>query len=105
MEFKFDAATFEMVQTLASPLIATMTGFDPAKFVGEQSELFIKVGDGFADMSALFIVIGTALEDGKLSAEEINEIILKAKELPEAIDTIVGFFDDEEVVEEVVAPQ
>jgi len=102
MDFKFDAATLEMVQNLAFPLVATLTGFDPAEFVGEKSELFIKVGDGFADVSALFLVIGTALEDGKLSAEEINEIILKAKDLPGAIDDIVGFFDDEE---EIVEPE
>ena len=89
-----------MIQGLAYPLISTLTGFDPAAFVGDQSELFIKVGDGFADVSALFLVIGTALEDGKLTADEINEIILKAKDLPAAIDDIVGFFEDEEVVEE-----
>ena len=101
MDFKFDAATFEMIQTLAFPLVATLTGFDPALFVGDKSELFIKVGDGFADLSALFMVVGSALEDGKLTAEEIEEIILLAKDLPTAIDNIVGFFDDdEEVVEE-----
>jgi hypothetical protein len=99
---RFDAATFEMIQTLAYPLISTLTGFDPGEWVGEQSELFIKVGDGFADISALFIVIGTALEDGKLTAEELEAIISKAQTLPDAIDDIVGFFEDEdEVVPEV----
>lgn len=96
MEFKFDAASFEMVQSLAFPLIKALTGFDTAEFVGEQSELFIKVGDAFGDISALFVVIGTALEDGKLTAEEINAIILGAKSIPEAIDAIVGFFEDDE---------
>ena len=88
---------------LAFPLISTLTGFDPAEWVGEQSELFIKVGDGFAEVGALFTVIGSALEDGKLTAAEIEEIIAKAGNLPDAIDTIVDFFDDDEdepVVEE-----
>ena len=49
---EFNAATFEMVQNLAFPLIATLTGFDPAEWVGEQSELFIQVGDAFADVAA-----------------------------------------------------
>lgn len=93
---KFDTSTFAMVQGLAFPLIATLTGFDPAEWVGDQSELFIRVGDGFADISALFIVIGTALEDGKLTAEEIEAIITTAQTLPDAIDNIVGFFEDDE---------
>ncbi len=107
MDFKFDAATFEMIQNLAFPLIATLTGFDTAGFVGEKSELFIKVGDGFADLSALFVLVGTALEDGKLTAEEIEGIIVKAKDLPEAIDSIVGFFEDEEepIEEPIVGPE
>ena len=102
MDFKFDGATFEMIQNLVFPLLKTLVGFDAEAWTGEQSELFIKVGDGFADVSALFLVVGAALEDGKLSAAEIEEIILKAKELPEAIDNIVAFFEDEEepVVEE-----
>lgn len=99
MDFKFDAATFEMIQSLAFPLVKTLTGFDPEEFIGEQSELFVKVGDGFADVSALFLLVGSALEDGKLSAEELEAIIADAKELPEAIDAIVGFFEDEEVVD------
>ena len=94
---KFDAATFEMVQSLAFPLIATLTGFNPAEWVGDKSELFIQVGDAFADVSALFTVIGSALEDGKLTAVEIEAIIEKAQTLPDAIEEIVGFFDDEEV--------
>ena len=96
--FKFDAATFEMIQGIAYPLIKTLTGFDPEAFVGEQSELFVQVGDGFADVSALFLLVGSALEDGKLSAVELEEIIAAAKDLPEAIDNIVGFFEDEEEV-------
>ena len=101
MDFKFDGATFEMIQNLVFPLVTTLTGFDPTVWVGEKSELFIKVGDGFADLSALFILVGTALEDGKLTAEEIEAIITDAKELPDAIDAIVAFFEDEEpVVEE-----
>jgi hypothetical protein len=99
MDFTFDAASFEMVQNLAFPLIKALTGFDTSEFVGDQSELFIKVGDAFGDISALFVVIGTALEDGKLTAEEINTIILGAKSIPEAIDAIVAFFDDEDAPE------
>lgn len=100
MDFKFNLATFEMIQDLAYPLVKTLTGFDPQEFVGEQSELFVKVGDGFADVSALFMLVGTALEDGKLSAEELEAIIEAADDIPTAIDNIVGFFDDE-VVEDV----
>ena len=102
MEFKFDAATFEMIQNLAFPLITTLTGFNPEEWAGEQSELFIKVGDGFADVSALFLLVGSALEDGRLTAVELEEIIAKAKTLPEAIDNIVSFFEDEEEEEPVV---
>lgn len=100
MDFTFNAATFEMIQNLVFPLVKTLTGFDTETWAGEKSELFIKVGDAFADVSALFMVVGTALEDGRLSGAEIEEIIANAKELPEAIDAIVGFFEDEPVVEE-----
>lgn len=101
-DFKFDAATFEMIQNLAFPLIETLTGFDPAEWTGDKAELFVRVGDGLGDLSALFLVVGSALEDGKLSADEINEIILKAVTLPEAIDNIVAFFEDEDIIEEPV---
>jgi len=96
MDFNFDAATFEMIQNLAFPLIATLTGFDPEEWVGDQSELFIKVGDAFGDIAALFLVIGSALEDGKLTAEEIGAIVESAMDIPEAINAIVEFFDDDE---------
>lgn len=105
MDFKFDAATFAMIQDLVFPLVKTLTGFDPAEWAGEKSELFIKVGDGFADVSALFLLVGTALEDGKLSEEEITAIIADAKELPDAIDAIVAFFEEEEAEEPVVDPE
>ena len=96
MDFKFDAATFEMIQGLVFPLLKTLIGFDTEEWVGEQSELFITVGEGFADVATLFTVVGTALEDGKLSAEEIEDIITKAGALPDAIDEIVGFFEDDD---------
>lgn len=95
----FDVKTFEMIQSLVFPLVKSLAGFDVEAFVGDKSELFIKVADGLADVSALFMVVGTALEDGKLSAEEIEAIIAEAKDLPEALDAIIGFFDAEEVVE------
>ena len=98
--FTFDAATFEMIQNLLFPLLKTLIGFDTEEWVGEQSELFIAVGEGFADVAQLFIVVGTALEDGKLSAEEIEDIITKAVALPDAIDEIVDFFDDDDEPED-----
>ena len=94
-EFKFTPATFVTVQNLVYPLIATFLDFNPAEWVGDQSELFIKVGDGLGDLSALFILIGTALEDGILTVEEIEAIIAKALTLPEAIDAISEFFEDD----------
>ena len=96
LEFKFDAATFEMIQNLAFPLIASLTGFDAAAWAGEQSELFIKVGEGFTQVSELFITIGTALQDGKLTAEEIEGIIAEAKDIPAALDSITAFFGGDE---------
>jgi len=96
MEFKFDEATLQMIQELAYPIILKFTGFDPSEWVGTQSELFIKIGDGFNDLAAFFIVIGTALEDGILTMEEILEIVEKAVSLPEAIDNVVDFFETDE---------
>lgn len=94
--FNFIPQTFETVQKLVFPLIRTFLDFDPAEWVGEKSELFIKVGDGLGDLSALFIMVGTALEDGLLTVEEIEAIITQAKTLPEAIDAITEFFDGAE---------
>jgi len=100
-KMEFNTQTFEMIQNLAFPLIATLTGFDPAEWAGDKAELFLRVGDGFADVSKLFIVIGEALEDGRLTSEELEAIITQAKTLPDAIDNISGFFDgDDEPVEE-----
>lgn len=96
MEFNFNTATFETVQSLLFPIIKSLVGFDTSEWVGEQSELFIRVGDAFADIATLFTVVGTALEDGIATEAELNDIISKAKSIPEAIEQIVAFFDDEE---------
>ena len=96
MEFKFDAATFEMLQNLSFPLIKALTGFDPEEWVGDKSELFITVGESFGEVSSLFLIAGAALEDGRLSADELNEIIAQAATLPDALENILGFFDDDD---------
>lgn len=88
MDLKFDAATFEMIQALVFPLVQALSGFDAQGYVGEKSEIFMKVGEGLMDLSILFTLVGTALNDGKLSAVEIEEIIAKAKTLPLAITEI-----------------
>lgn len=90
MEFKFDAATFEMVQALVFPLVQSLAGFDAQGWVGEKSEMFAKVGEGLMDLSILFTLVGTSLKDGKLTAVEIEAIIAKAKTLPLAIAEITA---------------
>ena len=95
----FNEATLEMIQDLVYPLVLTFTGFDAAGYVGEKSDLFIHVGEGLSDLSGLFILVGTALEDGRLTYSEIEAIIAKANELPEALDAIMSFFDADEVSE------
>ena len=89
-ELKFDAATFEMVQSLVFPLIKTLAGFDAEAWVGDKSVMFSEVGEGLMDLSILFTLVGTALKDGKLTAEEISAIITQAKELPLAIAEITA---------------
>ncbi len=95
MEFKFDAATFVMVQNLVYPLVTALANFKPEEWVGEKSELFMSVGDALADISTLFTVAGSAIEDGRLTVEEIEEIITQAATIPVAIDKIVGFFEED----------
>ena len=95
MEFSFSDVNFELIQSVTYPIIEQITGIDPTKWTGEKSELFIDVGDAFGDISSLFIVIGSALEDGKISMEEVEEIVAKSKSLPDAIDEIISFFEDE----------
>lgn len=96
MSFKFDSSTFETVQNLLYPVILSLTGFDTSAWVGEQSQLLVNVGDALGDLSALFVLAGTALEDGKITAAELDAIIAQAKTLPEAIDEISGFFGEPE---------
>lgn len=96
MAFEFSTATFEMIQQLVYPLLKTLVGFDAQAWTGDKSELFLHIGDLFSDIGALFTVVGTALEDGILTAAEIETIIADAKTIPDAIDQIVGFFKDEE---------
>lgn len=87
-EFKFDAATFEMVQSLVFPLVQTLVGFDAQGWVGDKSVMFTEVGEGLMDLSILFTLVGAALKDGKLTAEEISAIITQAATLPLAIEEI-----------------
>lgn len=100
MSLQFSTATLESLQTLLFPLVKMLTGFDTQEWTGDQSELFVKVGEAFGDVSQLFLVAGTALEDGFLSEEEIGSIVAKAKTLPEAIEEIIGFFSSEEELPE-----
>lgn len=92
-KFKFDATTFEALQRLIFPLVEIFLDFDPANFVGEKSVLFSKTGDALSEASELFYVAASALEDGLLTAEEIEEIISKAISVGEAISKIAGYLD------------
>lgn len=95
----FSTQTLELVQGLVFPLLKSLTGFDAAEFAGEKSQLFIIVSEALSDLSTLFMLVGTALEDGKLTVAEIEAIVAEAKTIPDAIDAIVAFFDDEETPE------
>lgn len=96
MEFKFDAATFEMVQNLVFPLVKSLAGFDVEAFVGDKSQMFKEASEALDEVSALFMLVGTALEDGRLSADEVEAIVLKAKTIPEAVDELLNLFGSEE---------
>lgn len=89
---EFSLQTMVTIQQLVYPLVKAFTGFDAQGFVGTQSELFTNVGNALEDMAGLFIVCGSALEDGLLTSEELEAIISKAKTLPEAIDEILEHF-------------
>jgi hypothetical protein len=89
----FQLQTLETIQNLVFPLVKTFTNFDPQAFVGSQAELFTHVGDAFGDIAALFTVCGVALEDGILTSEELQEIVTKAKTIPDAIDEIVAHLE------------
>ena len=93
---KFDAETFETVQRLVYPLVASLFDFDPAEYVGEKSQLFNEIGDAFDSLSVLFYVAAQALEDGILTEDELNEVVAKAVSVGVAIEDIVKFFDDAE---------
>lgn len=96
----FETKTWEMIQDLVFPLLKTFTGFDAVEFAGEKSVLFTEVGEGLDELSKLFLLAGTALEDGKLTAEEIEAIVAQALTLPDALDAISSVFaDDDEVIE------
>jgi hypothetical protein len=98
---EFNAATLEMIQGMAYPLIKSLTGFDAQAYVGEKSEVLTKVGEGFAELSELFLVAGAALSDGILSADEFEAIVTEAKDIPAALAVVKGFFDTPEVAEPV----
>lgn len=93
-KFDFSSATFETIQTLVFPLVATLFDFDPGEYVADKAILFQKVGEGFDEIAGLFFIAAQALEDGVLQAEEIDEIISKAGSIVEAVNEIGGAFDD-----------
>lgn len=86
----FDTQTLVTIQQLLIPVLKTFTGFDLAAFEAGNADVFILVADGFGSLSTLFTLIGTALQDGLLSVEEINAIVTQAKTLPLAIDAITS---------------
>ena len=104
-EFKFSMATFEMIQQLAYPLVSSLTGFDPAEFVGEKSVLLTKVGEGFAEISELFLLGGQALADGLLTTEEFEALVAEAQDIPVALEAVKGFFDPPAEPEVPVEPE
>lgn len=93
MAFDFTTQTFEQVQRLVFPLVETLFGVDVDGFVGESSELFQEVGEGLDQIAGLFFLAAQALEDGILTAEELDGIIANAKELPQAIAEISDAFE------------
>lgn len=94
MALQFDAQTFEMIQGLVFPLVNTLFNFDPALWVGDKAVLFTAVGDGLDEVAELFHVVGAALQDGKLTAEEINTIITEAQDIPAALDNLKASWED-----------
>lgn len=93
-KINFSTATFETVQNLVYPLLLTLFDIDVASVVADKAEIFNSVGDAFGDISTLFLTAGAALQDGRLTEEELNDIIAKAKTLPQAIDEILSHFGD-----------
>lgn len=104
MKFEFSTATFNMVQELVFPLLKGLIGFDAQAWVGEKSELFIHVGDSLGEISELFLIAGSALEDGVLTAEELDKIITQAGTVPDAIAEIIGYFKDDTEIPVVPTP-
>ena len=92
MAIEFSTATFETVQNLVYPLVLALTDFDAKGYVGEKSEVFQLTGEAFAEISKLFLTAATALEDGLLTAVEIDEIIAQALTIPAAVHDIEAFF-------------
>jgi len=92
----FSIHTIETVQNLVFPLVKSLTKFDPQAFVGSQSDLFLSIGDALTEIGGLFTVAGSALEDGILTAVEIEAIIAKASTIDDAIDEIIGHFKTED---------
>ena len=90
--FEFSTATFEQIQRLLFPLVETIFGLDVDGYVGKSSELFLEVAEGFDEIAGLFHVAAAALEDGILTAEELDSIILEAKDIPEALSAISEAF-------------
>jgi len=93
-DMKFDATTFEALQRLIYPLVEIILGFKVDQYVGEKSELFSTIGDGFSELSELFHIAAAALEDGILTSSEIEEIISKAVSVSEAISVIGNKFSE-----------
>lgn len=93
---EFSVHTIETIQTLLFPIIKSLTKFDPQVFAGNQSDLFLSIGDALGDIASLFTVCGTALEDGVLSADELTAIIANASTVDEAIDEVFAHFKKEQ---------
>jgi len=91
---RFSLADLEALQRLAFPLLYTVAGIDVQGAVSKQADTLKAAGDGFTQLADLFYVAGEAAADGILSGDEINALVEKAQDLPEAIDLIEAAFSD-----------
>ena len=96
---KFDAATFEALQRLVYPLVEIVFGIDADGYIADKSTLFIQTGEAISEVAELFLVAGSALEDGVVTEAEVEVIIDQAITVGQAISEIAAKFSGEDVIE------
>ena len=91
----FTNIDLEQLQSFIFPLLKQLTGLDIAQYEQDGSVYLLEAGEALEEVAALLILAGSALEDGRLSNEEISNIIAGALTVGDAVKVFTALFNSD----------